>query len=116
MTTTEQNPTLTPCQTCGKPEDDDALCQLTDGTVKCVECWNAEVAHHKAERKAELAARPACECCGKRPGTWRLGEQGDRVLTCGPCKARVKRHLPHGNIFIGYVRVTRDDIMRMGRS
>lgn len=76
---------------CGRTQSDGGhpLSNLSDGTLICVSCWNRSVEEHRAQRKAELAARPKCESCGKRAGTWYVGYE--RALMCGRCKkARIE--------------------------
>ena len=49
----------------------------------CAPCWNTSVFARRAERKAQLAARPKdCARCGARPHTWTYG--GFKL--CGRCK------------------------------
>lgn len=77
-----ENTTRT-CQTCSAPEPFvGAHCDLTDGSVLCAPCWNVEVARRAAARKDELADRPKCHACAKRPGTWNCSG----ALLCGRCR------------------------------
>lgn len=54
----------------------------------CSACWNASVTARRAERKAQLAARPKdCQRCGRRPHTWTFGP----YRLCGRCKTLTAR-------------------------
>lgn len=60
-----------------------------EGRSLCGDCIAVKQREHAERRKAQLAARPKCEACGKRPQTWTVcGAQ-----VCGPCKTRSLRAL-----------------------
>lgn len=83
------------CDRCQQSRDTSKVQGFEDGHSEqwCVTCWNADVYRRRAERKAELAARPKCDHCHKKVGTWRVGA-GTPVLLCGWCR---KRALQLGN-------------------
>ena len=59
-----------------------------DGVALCSTCVNEINERLRAERKAQLAARPKCECCNRRVGTW-IMRGAEPVRVCGPCKKRI---------------------------
>ena len=72
-TDTRRQIELQDCATCGKPASETrsgyhAEVRNPDGSrfAQCVECWNASVEADRAQRKAELAARPKCEAPTRR--------------------------------------------------
>lgn len=86
------------CATCGKPASEarggrHGCVTDADGNSRseCVECWNASVEEYKRQRKAELAARPKCEACQRKPQTWEMRATDGPVGVCGTCKNRVNR-------------------------
>ena len=86
------------CATCGKPASEarggrHGCVTDADGNSRseCVPCWNASVEENKRQRAAELAARPRCEGCGRKPQTWEMRASDGPVGICGTCKNRVNR-------------------------
>lgn len=67
---------------------DKATCEVSrtrehEALMVCVDCWNAGVYARRAERKAQLAARPKdCERCRRKPSAWNYGG----IKLCSPCK------------------------------
>jgi hypothetical protein len=97
-TDTRRRIELQDCATCGKPASETrsgyhAEVRDPDGTryAQCVECWNASVEEYRRQRKAELAARPKCEACGRKPRTYVLAGSDAQVSLCGTCRNRVNR-------------------------
>ena len=87
------------CTTCGKPASDSIsgrnglIHDPAAGTsyAQCTDCWNASVEQDRQQRAAELAARPRCEACQRRPQTWTMRGSDGPVSVCGACKGRVNR-------------------------
>jgi hypothetical protein len=115
------------CHQCGKPAAASAggrngcTAAYEDGRwvfrAECVECWNASVAQARAERKAELAARPGCEACGKRKQRYDLKPNGRvSVGLCGPCAKRAQLAFRQPMLFAtGWGNVTREGIIEAAR-
>jgi hypothetical protein len=88
------------CATCGKPASEakggrHGCVTDADGNARseCVPCWNASVEEYQRQRKAELAARPKCEACGRKPQTWTLAGSDGPVSICGTCRNRVSKRI-----------------------
>jgi hypothetical protein len=86
------------CATCGMPAGDarggrHGCVTDADGNARseCVGCWNASVEEYRRQRKAELAARPKCEACGRKPQTWTVAASDGQVSICGTCRNKVNR-------------------------
>lgn len=81
--------------------------------AQCVPCWNASVEENLRQRKAELAARPDCEACGKRKVTCTL-RPNERVSLgmCGRCAKRARHNLRQPMLFAaGWGHVTRESLI-----
>jgi hypothetical protein len=111
------------CATCGKPASEarggrhGCVTDPETGTSRseCVPCWNASVEAYRAQRKAELAARPKCEACGRKPQTWTLGGSDAQVSLCGTCKNRVNRTIRAPMLF-GAPSASRARILEVARA
>ena len=110
------------CATCGKPASEarggrHGCVTDADGNSRpeCVECWNASVEAYRAQRKAELAARPKCEACGRKPQTWTLAASDTPVSVCGTCRNRVNRTIRTPMLF-GPPSASRARILEVARS
>lgn len=110
------------CATCGKPASDarggrHGCVTDSDGNSRpeCVECWNASVEAYRAQRKAELAARPKCEACGRKPQTWTMRGSDGPVSICGTCKNRVNRVI-RAPLLFGAPSASRARILEVART
>jgi hypothetical protein len=110
------------CATCGKPASEtrggrNGCVTGADGSSRseCVDCWNASVAAYRAQRKAELAARPKCEACQRKPQAWTLAGSDARVSLCGTCKNRVNRTIRTPMLF-GPPSASRARILEVARA
>ena len=110
------------CATCGSPASEarggrHGCVTDADGNSRseCVECWNASVEEYGRQRKAELAARPRCEGCGRKPQTWTLGGSDGQVSLCGTCKNRVNRTIRTPMLF-GPPSASRARILEVARA
>ena len=110
------------CATCGSPASSarggrHGCVTDVEGNARseCVPCWNASVAEYERQRKAELAARPKCEACGRTPQTWTLGGSDAQVSLCGTCKNRVNRTIRSPMLF-GPPSASRARILEVARA
>jgi len=111
------------CKTCGKPASESLggrnghIHDPATGEhyAQCVPCWNASVEADRAQRKAELAARPKCEACGRKPHTWTLAASDGQVSVCGTCRNRVNRVIRAPMLF-GPPSASRGRILEVARS
>ena len=110
------------CATCGTPASEarggrNGCVTDADGNSRseCVPCWNASVEAYRAARKAELAARPKCEACGRKPHTWTLAGADGRVSLCGTCRNRVNRTIRTPMLF-GPPSASRARILEVARA
>ena len=110
------------CATCGKPASEarggrNGCVTDADGNSRseCVPCWNASVEAQRAQRKAELAARPKCEACGRKVATWTLRATDGPAGLCGTCRNNVNRHIRVPMMF-GAPSATRAQILAAARS
>ena len=112
---------LQDCATCGKPASDsrggrNGCVRNPDGTTfaQCVPCWNAGVEEYRRQRKAELAARPKCEACQRKPATWTMRGTDAPASVCGTCKNTVNRRIRSPMLF-GPPSATRAQILAAAR-
>jgi len=112
------------CETCGKPASESVngrhgcVASYEDGRgwqfrSECVACWNASVERDRAQRKAELAARPDCEACHKRKVGYTLRPNARVSLeVCRACAKRAQHNLRQPMIFAtGWGHVTRESLI-----
>ena len=111
------------CQTCGKPASEavggrHGCVAYHDGQgwqfrSECVGCWNAGVEAARLERKAELAARPDCEACGKRKVSCTLRPNARVSLeVCRTCAKRAQWNLRQPGLWAtGWGHVTRESLI-----
>ena len=76
------------------------------------------VARRKAERKAELAARPDCEACARRKQRYDVKPNAAvKVGLCGPCAKRVQRAFAQPMLFAtGWGNLTRERVIEAARA
>lgn len=111
------------CETCGTPASEaksgrHGCIAYHDGEgwryrSECVACWNASVAADRAARKAELAATPDCEACGKRKQSCTL-RPNERVSLgmCRACGKRAQWNLRQPGLWAtGWGHVTRESLI-----
>lgn len=67
----------------------------------CGDCINAINEEHRAKRRVELAQRPKCERCGRRPFTFYAGDQ--RFEVCGWCLKETRRQVARAASGVGYL-------------
>ena len=111
------------CATCGKPASESVSGR--NGLIhdpeagafyaQCVPCWNASVEADRAQRKAELAARPRCEACQRKPQTWTMHGSDGPVSICGTCRTKVNRTIRTPMLF-GPPSASRARILEVARS
>lgn len=89
MTNTTPAPVV--CSHCSAVEPSPwAFHRIMDGKKRymlCTPCSDAQRSAYDEARKAELAARPKCEACDRRAGTWTVAG----ALLCGRCKTAAER-------------------------
>jgi len=91
---------------------------LSDGTMTCIDCWNAHVAARRAARRLELAAAPRCEVpsCSKR-GVYKVGWDPEKVLLCGRHKAQADKRfyteMAQFGVLASTARLSRTDILNL---
>ena len=111
------------CVTCGTPASESIsgrnglIHDPAAGThyAQCCACWNASVEADRAARKAELAARPKCEACGRKPRTYVLAGSDAPVSVCGTCRNRVNRTIRAPMLF-GPPSASRARILEVARA
>jgi hypothetical protein len=116
------------CHACGKPASASAggrnacTASYEDGAwifrAECVDCWNASVEEARRQRKAELAARPDCEACGRRKQRYDVKPNASvTVGLCGPCSKRVQLAFRQPMLFAtGWGSLTRERVIEAARA
>lgn len=107
---------MTTCQTCHHNEADECI---RSAEPMCISCYNQSVRDAADARKAQLAAMPRCECCGKARGTVQvLG----KVLMCGRCYKRLQTNAMRSTpanlralSMFAPVAYSRDDLLQIAR-